>query len=262
VLQSAPASSISISPRETLRLALRTVVASATSRTREVVSVAGSGGYIFLLVSQPIFQLLIAALIYRHVRPDLLSYSVVGVAASTFMSNTLYYIGQTLDEERLNGTLVNLFLAPCPRVGWLLGYAIGGLIPTVVGSLAAIVAAVTVFGVRFDPDYPALALSFVLFLASLWGMGFVFSAIGLILKRSNDLANLISPFMTLLGGIYYPVALLPLSTTSGSSIFCPSFSPWPASPSSSPSSAFRPLPGSSVAPATGVSWNCSRAGGL
>jgi ABC-2 type transport system permease protein len=40
-------------------------------------------------------------------------------------------------------------------------------------------------------------------------MGLVFSALGLILKRSNDLANLISPFTFLLGGVYYPVALLP-----------------------------------------------------
>ena len=66
------------------------------------------------------------------------------------------------------------------------------------------------FGVRFHPNYPALLLTFVLFLASLWGLGFVFSALGLILKRSNDLANLLSPFATLLGGVYYPVVLLPL----------------------------------------------------
>ena len=64
-------------------------------------------------------------------------------------------------------------------------------------------------GVRFDPDWPALALTLALFLAALWGMGISFSAIGLYLMKANPFSNLVSPFVILLGGVYYPVALLP-----------------------------------------------------
>jgi ABC-2 type transport system permease protein len=171
---------------------------------------AGTLAYVATWVALPVFQLAVTGLIYRGVRPDLLGYSVVGAAASSFIFNTLYYVGQMLDEERLNGTLVGLFLAPCPRFSWLLGFALGGLVETILAAAATVVFGMAAFGVRFDPNYPALLVSFILYLASLWGMGFVFSAIGLIIKRSNDLANLISPFTTLLGGVYYPVALLPL----------------------------------------------------
>jgi ABC-2 type transport system permease protein len=63
--------------------------------------------------------------------------------------------------------------------------------------------------VRYDPDVPALALALGLFLAALWGLGFVFSAVGLLIKKANQLSNLIYPFTILLGGVFYPVALLP-----------------------------------------------------
>jgi ABC-2 type transport system permease protein len=168
------------------------------------------GGYIINWLAIPVFQLAIAELVYRGVRPDLLGYVVVGVAASTFIFNSQYYVGEILDGERIHGTLAGLFLAPCPRIAWLAGFAFGGLADTFLAAAAGIAFGMVVFGVRFHPAYPALILSFLLFFASLWGLGFIFSAIGLVLKRSNDLSNLLSPFIFLLGGIYYPISLLPL----------------------------------------------------
>jgi ABC-type multidrug transport system permease subunit len=63
--------------------------------------------------------------------------------------------------------------------------------------------------VRFDANLPALALTMVLFIASLWGMGLIFSGLGLLIKKANPLANLIFNLITLIGGAYYPVAQLP-----------------------------------------------------
>jgi ABC-2 type transport system permease protein len=207
------ASSIS-TDRQTLHrslpaLTLQAVGASLRAKMRERLAYMG-GGSILVWVALPIFQLAIAGLIYRGIRPDLLRYSVVGIAASTFIFNSQYYIGEILDGERIRGTLVGLFLAPCPRLSWLTGFALGGLLETTIAAAASVVFGMLVFGVRFHPNWPALAVTFPLFLAALWGLGFVFSAVGLILKRSNDLSNLLSPFIFLLGGIYYPVALLPL----------------------------------------------------
>ena len=49
----------------------------------------------------------------------------------------------------------------------------------------------------------------VLLLCALCGLGFLFSAVGLLTRQSGNVTNLIWPFMVLLGGVNYPVALLP-----------------------------------------------------
>jgi ABC-2 type transport system permease protein len=176
----------------------------------EQLALLGSGGYIIMWLGMPVFSLAVAGLIYRAHRPELVGYAVVGIATSSFISNSLYYIGQILDEERIGGTLVGLFLSPSPRIGWLTGFAAAGLAETSMAGIATVIFGRLAFNVTFHPDYLSLAIAFILFLSSLWGMGFMFSALGLILKRSNDVANLVSSFVFLLGGIYYPVALLPV----------------------------------------------------
>lgn len=207
--QNVQANSISTSWTAGVRFAWQAMVASWWARMREQYGSVGAAGYLLVWIAIPVFELATAGLIYRGHRPELLRYAVVGVAGNAFVLNSLYYIGQMLDEQRLRGTLVGLFLAPCPRLGWLTGLALGGLLDAAMAAVVAVVFGVLVFGVHFDPNYPALLLSCVLFLLSLWGMGFVFSAIGLVIKKSNDLANLVSPFLTLLGGVLYPIALLP-----------------------------------------------------
>jgi ABC-2 type transport system permease protein len=170
----------------------------------------GMLGYFLTWLVRPVLELSIAALIYAHARPDLVRYVVVTVAANAFVFNTLYFIGEILDRERVRGTLVGLFLAPCPRLYWLSGFALVGLTETWLTALTGLVFGYTALGVRFNPNWPALVLSFGLFMASLWGLGLIFSAAGLYLKRANSLSNLVSPFTMLLGGAYYPIALLPV----------------------------------------------------
>jgi ABC-2 type transport system permease protein len=204
MLQSASASSTSIS-----RLALRAAVASWKAKFTEQFVFNGLGGYVLVWVAFPVFSLATVGLIYRAHRPQLVGYAVVAVAASAFVTNALYYVGQLLDEERHRGTLLNLFLSPAPRLSWLTGLAFAGLFETAASAAVCLVFGWLAFGIRFQPDIPALVVSFALYIASLWGLGFVFSAFGLILKRSNDLANLLSSIFVLLGGIYYPIALLP-----------------------------------------------------
>lgn len=176
---------------------------------KELFVVSGAFGYLSLWVILPVFQLATAGLIYRGVQPGLVPYAVVGVTASTAIWNMLYYVGQVLDEERIRGTLVGLFLSPSPRISWLTGFCLAGAFETLMAALATVIFGSIVFGVRFHPNVAALALTIPLFVIALWGLGFVFSAIGLASRRSNDVANLVSPVILLLGGVYYPISALP-----------------------------------------------------
>jgi ABC-2 type transport system permease protein len=120
------------------------------------------------------------------------------------------YLTNLLDEERMNGTLVGLFLAPCPRASWLIGFTFGGIVETLVGAAVVLGLGVAAFHIRLDPSYPALAVTGVLFLIAIGGMGFILTGLGLLLKDGSSLANLVFPIFTFLGGVWYPVALLPI----------------------------------------------------
>jgi ABC-2 type transport system permease protein len=209
--QSALATSISTSRREpgALRLGLASLAASWRAMFAERLGHGGLLGYFATWVAYPLFQIALVAMIYGETRRDLLNYAVVALAANTLLFSTIYFVGEILDRERIKGTLIGLFLAPCPRLCWLTGFALVGVFEMGLSAVVALGAGYGFLGVRFDPNWASLALTLVLFLASLWGMGIIFSAIGLYIKKANPFSNLISPFMILLGGVYFPVALLP-----------------------------------------------------
>ncbi len=158
---------------------------------------------------RPIFEVATVALIYANAPNDLVPYVVVAVAANMFLFSTVYYVGEILDRERVKGTLAPLFLTPVSRFSWMTGYALAGLYETLVRATIILVAGMLLFNVRLDPNLLTLAVVVPVYLLSLSGIGLFLGGIGLYIKRSNALSNLISPFLLLLGGVYFPVFELP-----------------------------------------------------
>ena len=187
---------------------LSAMAASWRAMTSERLYHAGLGGGFAVLLALPLFQVGILALIYGT-DSDLFRYAIVAMAGNAFVMNTLFWVGEILDRERVKGTLVALFLTPCSRFAWLGGFTAAGLVETAVVAAVILGVGRFGFGVRFNPNLPALVVTMLLFLAALWGMGLIFSGIGLLLKKSNQLANLLYNIVMLLGGAFYPVAQLP-----------------------------------------------------
>lgn len=158
---------------------------------------------------RPIFDLSIAALIYAGGRKDMIPYVIVALAANSFLFSAVYWVGEVLDRERLRGTLPSLFLAPCSRYSWMSGYAGAAIGETIIRMTIMLLAGYILFGVTLDPNLTTIAIVFPLYLLSLSGLALVLSGVGLVLKRSNALSNLVSPFLILLGGVYFPVSELP-----------------------------------------------------
>ncbi len=191
-------------------LELRAVGASWRAKTVERFRATGVGGYLLIWTVRPFFELGVLALIYGgSARPDLIRYATVAIAAQALIFTAIYYVGEILDRERAIGTLAALFLAPCARASWLSGFALVGLAETAVIAAATLLFGRFALGVRLDPNLPAVALTLLLYVAALWGLGLVFSAIGLALKKANAFSNVVFPFTLLLGGVYFPVTELP-----------------------------------------------------
>ncbi|MGH2533493.1 MAG: ABC transporter permease [Thermomicrobiales bacterium] len=205
---SVPAPSISIRSERRLKHEIRAVAASWRAKSLERLQWVGFGGYFLIWLALPVLQLAMTGLIYGD-RPDLQRYAVVAIAASSLLLSAVFFAGEILDRERRGGTLPALFLAPCSRLSWLGGFQLAGLVEAIVISTVSLLLGRYGYGVTFDPHYPALAVTLVLFLAALWGMSMIFGAIGLLLKKANEFSNVVFPIALLLGGIYYPVAALP-----------------------------------------------------
>ncbi len=158
---------------------------------------------------RPIFEISIAAIIYFTAGSDTVSYVVVAMAASMLVFSAIYFVGEILDRERVKGTLPSLFLTPCRRTSWMAGYAFAGFLETSGRITMVLIAGYVLFDVRFDPNIPALLVVLPVFILALSGLALTLSGLGLLIKRANSLSNLISPFLTLLGGVYFPVSTLP-----------------------------------------------------
>lgn len=187
---------------------LAAVAASWRAMTSERLYHLGLGGGLATLLMIPIIQISIFSIIYGS-SSELFAYVVVAQAAGSAIMTSIFFNGEILDREREKGTLVSLFLAPCTRFAWLSGFVLAGLVQTAAMVSCALLFGWLAFGVTFDPNLLSLLVTIVLFLAALWGMGLVFSGIGLILKRANAFSNLVWPFVALLGGLYFPASQLP-----------------------------------------------------
>lgn len=206
--RSVPAPSNSIRTHRRLRSELQAIAASFRAKSLERLHLVGLGGYFLIWLALPVLQLAMTGLIYAE-RPDLQRYAVIAIAASALLMSAVYFAGEILDGERRNGTLPALFLAPCSRFSWLGGFQLAGLVEAAVIATVTLLFGFVGYDVTYDPNYPALAVTLVLFLAALWGMSMIFGAIGLLLRKSNQFSNVVYPIAILLGGVYYPVALLP-----------------------------------------------------
>jgi ABC-2 type transport system permease protein len=209
---SARASSICTSapsmPASRVRLEVRSAVASWRAMTAERLYHMGISGGLATWLVIPVMSIIAFSIVYGT-DSALFRYFVVAQAANMFIMNTIFWVGEILDRERMKGTLVSLFLAPCSRYSWLSGFILAGVLETLIVSSAVLTFGYLAFGVRLDPNLPALAVAVTLFVMALWGMGLIFSGIGLLIKKSNPLANLVYTVLLLLGGVYFPVSELP-----------------------------------------------------
>jgi ABC-2 type transport system permease protein len=190
---------------------LQLLTASMILMLRDRWFVLGRSGYILVWIAQPLFNLAFAALIHASGRTELVAYVVVAMTAHSFIFTAIFWVGELLDRERLRGTLPNLFLSPRARLAWLGGFALAGAAETIILGAVAVLAGIFLFGVTFNIAPFSLVVIGLLFLIILSGLGFVFTALGLLVRNANALSNLVSPLVLLFGGIYFPVADLPLA---------------------------------------------------
>jgi ABC-2 type transport system permease protein len=138
------------------------------------------------------------------------SYVLVSIATSTFIGTTMGAVASQIQREQMTGTLEAL-LGTNTSIYTLLGLMIGwNLINALINLLVYLLAALFLFKINLT-NINLISVGVILFLVigSFNALGIISASFVLIYKRGNPIAWLINLFYELLGGVYFPITVLP-----------------------------------------------------
>lgn len=195
-----------------LRVFMTVVKLSQIDRIRWMTPI----NFICVSILGPVCALAIPTTIYSvmaggPVNPQtMVNFFVVAFLVNTFFRSILWGSAVRLYNEQIAGTLEILYISPVNLYTWMIAKSFSGIIDAITSIAISLPLAYFAFGLTFGAvNGLTAALSLALTLISLYSLGFAFAGIGLILKQPWAFSNTIQPYVYLLSGYYYPIAILP-----------------------------------------------------
>lgn len=141
---------------------------------------------------------------------DYMSFILLGNALSSFVGTVFWGMGYSLKSEMDAGVLESNWLAPVPRPFMLIGRTLHSILVTALTSTGTIMIAGLLFGFEIISENLIPALLTVLpMLVGLYGFGFAFAALVLLMRDANTLVDVSDYLVRLLSGANFPVKVLP-----------------------------------------------------
>lgn len=155
-------------------------------------------------------------LVGRHVGTEGLvggyfAFAVVGTTMLAVFTATMLAVSQRLRTDQTTGTLEVLFTMPPSPIVSILGGALFPVVYAMAGSLITLLVAFTLgmqAKVTVASAFAGLA-TLVGALVFYGAVGVAFGAFVLVFKRGDTLTALATGALTLLGGVYYPLSVMP-----------------------------------------------------
>lgn len=141
---------------------------------------------------------------------DYFSFVLIGIALSGYQSVALYAFSGVIQSAQSTGTLEAMLTTPTRLSTILVGSSMWNFVFTSFRVLLYLIAGVLFFGARFgEANLLAALVILALTITSLGGIGILSASFIMVFKRGNPINFLLGSFSTLLGGVYYPVEVLP-----------------------------------------------------
>lgn len=138
------------------------------------------------------------------------AYMLIGASTFTIVSFAFWLVGYWLRFEQETGTLEAIYLTPTRRVWNAAGVSLYSAIRSIISGTIAYFAGSLIFGINPLQGELLLALAFVVVgLLPLFGMTLLFGALVLKVKEANALISLMQWVVSLLMGVFFPVAVFP-----------------------------------------------------
>jgi len=168
-------------------------------------------GYIAYKVLLPIGQILffVEFGVFATGRQNAL-YFALGNALQLTANAGIYGVIATVANERQYGTLPILLGSPANRLITFLSRSIVNVIDGLVTVIVALALVVVLFGLDLQrANLPLLAICVLVISLTTAGMGLLFGSVGLVMRDSIVVANVVYYLFLILCGINFPVSRLP-----------------------------------------------------
>jgi ABC-2 type transport system permease protein len=135
---------------------------------------------------------------------------LIGIAAQNYLTLSLRSFASSIRESQVSGTLEAVLTTPVPLSVFLLGSSLYPFVLNALRILIYLVLGSLFFGAALDwKQWPALVVVLTLTVAAVSGLGILSASFTVLFKKGDPLNWLFSVASWLLGGVYYPVSVLP-----------------------------------------------------
>jgi ABC-2 type transport system permease protein len=141
---------------------------------------------------------------------DYFSFVLIGIAFAGYFGLGLNSFSQALRQAQTTGTLEAMMMTPTPVPLVIIGSALWSYAYTTFRVLVYLLLGTLFLGLHLgQANYPAAFVSLVLAIIAFASIGIISASIIMIIKRGEPITALFNSFAVLIGGIYYPVEILP-----------------------------------------------------
>ena len=140
---------------------------------------------------------------------DYMSFILLGTVLTNFILTVFWGMGYALKNDMDAGVLESNWLTPVPRLLILVGRTLSSLLVTIITSFIMLVIAGALFGFKPTGNTLAAFLTAIPMLIGLYGFGFAFAAVVLLIREANTLVDVSSFLVQGFSGTNFPVKSLP-----------------------------------------------------
>ncbi len=140
---------------------------------------------------------------------DFMSFILLGTILTNFINAVFWGMGYALKEDMDDGVLESNWLTPIPRLLILAGHSLTNLLITAITSTIMIIVAALLFGFQVNGDVLAAFVPIIPMMLGLYGFGFAFASLVLVMRDANTLVDMSSFLLQIFTGSSFPVGSLP-----------------------------------------------------
>lgn len=140
---------------------------------------------------------------------DFMSFILIGTVLANFISAVFWGMGFSLKEDMDSGVLESNWLTPIPRLLILVGHSLTNMAVTMITSSLMLTAAGLLFGFHPKGDVWIAVLPVFPMLIGLYGFGFAFASLVLVMREANTMVDVSNFLVSLFSGQNFPVNSLP-----------------------------------------------------
>jgi ABC-2 type transport system permease protein len=140
---------------------------------------------------------------------DYMSFLILGAVLGNFINAVFWGMGYALKNDMDSGVLESNWLTPVPRLIILVGRSLTNLMVTAVTSLGMVLVCKWIFGFHPTGDVWKAVGTIIPMLIGLYGFGFAFAGLVLLIREANSLVDTSSFLVQVFSGSDFPVTVLP-----------------------------------------------------